>query len=1086
MADRSISVRFRANITDFVAEMGKAASSTDKLSEKLGGLENVANTRLGRLGQRAANMGSQMTVAGTALAAAGAGLVFTAKQMADAAIEWESAWAGVTKTVDGSDGQMAALQEQLRGLAKELPSSSTEIASVAEAAGQLGVKVGDVAAFTRTMIDLGNTTNLSADEAATTLARFNNIMGLSNSTVRDTGNTIVSLGNNFATTESEIAAMALRLAGAGRAAGLSSKDVLGLSAALSSMGIEAEAGGSAMSRIITSIKDAAVDGGSKLQTFAQAAGMTASEFQQLAKTDPAQAVLAFTRGMGEMEAAGKSTTQVFKDLKLNDLRVMDAVRRIGQGAEVTARALDMASEKTSALSDEAEKRYQTTASQIEIMKNNVNDLAINMGSVFLPAINGGLSAVNGLAGAIGSLPEPLQQAIAGFTGIAGAVGVVGGGLLILLPRLVEGVKVLRELGIVSALSGSKLGGFLTSFGGVAGKAGLIGAAVAAGTAALAAIGGALDDARIKSELSGVSVDKLSKDLLTLADSGKTANGSLAHLFSLQSKDPGRSSINGASMGLKGSELEKMAAKLAILAANKDSFFDFAGTAAEEFSQKVKLVSSALAEMVESGHAQQAKEVMGEIEEAFKKQGYSADEARAAMPEYTAALEAAEAALGRYAESAGSSTEEMVDLAAQMGMTSDEFDKFIESCKKSSASLIDVAANTGEAWKGFDVYLQGLEKQSQALQQWNANLEKLVIGGQEDLAARMIQMGPETAGQIVASLFDPLGQLVPEKVSKLTDTYASIDLMTSMAGSLFTVTDATKARINEQVAQLSAEARQAFYSVWATDGLEAAAAQFNIKLTADTTEASAAINDVTAQAEGAAPVIKIGADPAEALAKIAEVVQAGGKEPSVVDIHGNPVPAQTTLGDLVGEINTSDGMVTINGEKYPAETSLQDFLAQVRSSSASATVNADTSAARNKLLSFRAEMQQILSGATIPTRFGNVNPNYFSVAKRASGGIVTGPGTSTSDSIPAWLSNGEFVIQEKAARHYGYKLFEDLNSMRLAKGGPVGAVQTGSVAPATSGAKTIVHLTENHYYPAPQSPAIARGQRAQRAAHLGGF
>jgi len=54
-----------------------------------------------------------------------------------------------------------------------------------------------------------------------------------------------------------------------------------------------------------------------------------------------------------------------------------------------------------------------------------------------------------------------------------------------------------------------------------------------------------------------------------------------------------------------------------------------------------------------------------------------------------------------------------------------------------------------------------------------------------------------------------------------------------------------------------------------------------------------------------------------------------------------------------------------------------------------------------------------------------------------GGKVSGPGTGTSDSIPAMLSNGEYVIKEKAVKQYGVNFFDKLNAQRLHKGGPVG-------------------------------------------------
>ena len=77
-----------------------------------------------------------------------------------AAMTWQSDWAGVTKTVDGTQKQMSALESGLRSLARnELPASTTEIAAVAEAAGQLGIKTGNVLAFTKTMVNMGESTD---------------------------------------------------------------------------------------------------------------------------------------------------------------------------------------------------------------------------------------------------------------------------------------------------------------------------------------------------------------------------------------------------------------------------------------------------------------------------------------------------------------------------------------------------------------------------------------------------------------------------------------------------------------------------------------------------------------------------------------------------------------------------------------------------------------------------------------------------------------------------------------------------------------------------------------------------------------
>src|SRR5690606_12665924 len=198
---------------------------------------------------------------------------------------WQSDFAGVQKTVDDTTEGYAELSGELREMARSLPASHSAIAGVAEAAGQLGISRENITGFTRTMIDVGESTNLAADEAATSLARFSNIMGTSQDQFSNLGSAIVELGNNYATTEAEIVAMSMRLAGAGRQARMSEGEVLGLATALSSVGIEAEAGGTAFSRVLIEMGTAVDTQDAKLSTFAETAGMSAAQFSRAWRED---------------------------------------------------------------------------------------------------------------------------------------------------------------------------------------------------------------------------------------------------------------------------------------------------------------------------------------------------------------------------------------------------------------------------------------------------------------------------------------------------------------------------------------------------------------------------------------------------------------------------------------------------------------------------------------------------------------------------------------------------------------------------------------------------------------------------------
>lgn len=67
-----------------------------------------------------------------------------------------------------------------------------------------------------------------------------------------------------------------------------------------------------------------------------------------------------------------------------------------------------------------------------------------------------------------------------------------------------------------------------------------------------------------------------------------------------------------------------------------------------------------------------------------------------------------------------------------------------------------------------------------------------------------------------------------------------------------------------------------------------------------------------------------------------------------------------------------------------------------------------------------------------------------------GGPVFGPGTGTSDSIPALVSNGEYVIKASAVRKYGIAMFDRLNAGRYASGGLAGFTYTPTGRPVLGG------------------------------------
>lgn len=441
-----------------VAKTGQAMKRTAGQTEDAAKGQESAFKRMARSAQENERA---WTTAGTAITAFGAVTTAALVTSAKAAVDWESAFAGVRKTVDDSEAGYAALSAELRDMAKVLPAAHEEIAGVAEAAGQLGIQRESLTDFTRTMIDLGETTNLSADQAATSLARFANVMGTSQDEFDNIGSALVGLGNSFATTEAEIVDMSMRLAGAGRQAGLTEGDVLGLATALSSVGIESEAGGTAFSRVLTEMGIAVDTQDEKLRTFAEVAGMTADQFREAWASDSGGAVTAFVEGLGRIQESGESLEPILSELGMTDIRIGDALRRSASASDIFSEAIARGNEEyelNNALTAEAAQRYETTAAKLAVFRNNVRDAAISLGEQFLPALEAIAGIGSDVASWLSDLPDPMQK-IAAYGGAAAAgVSLMAGGFLLLAPRMVETATALKTLGLIGPRTTTALKG----------------------------------------------------------------------------------------------------------------------------------------------------------------------------------------------------------------------------------------------------------------------------------------------------------------------------------------------------------------------------------------------------------------------------------------------------------------------------------------------------------------------------------------------------------------------------------------------------------------------------------------------------
>jgi TP901 family phage tail tape measure protein len=409
-----------------------------------------------------------------------------------AAVQFEDNFANVKKTVDGTPEQLEDIRQKIIQMSttgvnrhSAIPQTTAELNELAAAGGQLGITTDNIVDFTEVMAQMGSATNLAGEEGAATLARFQNVMGVGQNEIRNIGSAIVDLGNHSATTESEIASMALRMGKYGSSVRMSAADVLGYSAALSSLGIEAQMGGSAIGRTWLSIEKAVANGGEGLKAFAKYSGKSAKEFKEQWNTDSSGAFNGLLKGLQSAE----NLTVALDDLGINNTQDIQAMMALVNGYDLVTASVERSNtayQENTALQEEFDAKAETTASKLSVAKNNVVEIARSFGDLMLPTIVDVSNGVSQYTQKIASMDDAQKKNIitAGATVVAmGAITKGSTGLIKWAGNTVEAVgNIKKAFSAGGALA--KFAPTLASIGAVAGPAVLSLGAMATATVVL--------------------------------------------------------------------------------------------------------------------------------------------------------------------------------------------------------------------------------------------------------------------------------------------------------------------------------------------------------------------------------------------------------------------------------------------------------------------------------------------------------------------------------------------------------------------------------------------------------------------------
>lgn len=406
--DYSVRAVLSATDRNFTSTMKAAEKSMENLHNKANSMSKAATS----VGKSVERIGSTATKALTVPLTTAFG--YAGKQFAD----FETGLIGVKKTTNMAGKELKGFGNEISKMSTQIPISAKDLLGLSEVAGQLGIHgQKDLLAFTRVMAEMGSATNLAGEEGAASMAKFANIMGLDvGKNIRSVGNAIVRLGNNYSTTENDIMMMSTRLAASGRLVGLTTPNVLGLATAMSSVGINAEAGGSAMSQVLNKLDKAVAEGGEKLEMFAEVSGMSAQSFAKQWETDPIKAVEAFMKGLDDTAKSGGNMNMILDALGIKGIREANTVKSLSQNHELLSKAINESSDAYANGNDlalEAAEAWDSFRNKLQKFKNTMDGILKDVFARIEPVLSKSIEAVTQFATKWQELSDTQKDALAG-------------------------------------------------------------------------------------------------------------------------------------------------------------------------------------------------------------------------------------------------------------------------------------------------------------------------------------------------------------------------------------------------------------------------------------------------------------------------------------------------------------------------------------------------------------------------------------------------------------------------------------------------------------------------------------------------
>lgn len=382
----NISYIFQAidNFTGVSDKIGKSVNNLKSNMSNLGSQVALTQTKIESL------KSENLKLHGELLGAAGT--LFAISLPIKQAIAFEDSMADVRKVMDVSDNTFAKLTSNIQDLAQELPVTHKELATMAAAAGQMGIAAKDVTPFVRSVAKMSVALGVSADVAGDSMGVLSSLFKIPIKDIDLVSDAINHLTNTTIAKADPMLNIMTRIAGSAAKLGMTAQQTAGLSATMLALGVGPERASTALMDMLSTFQ--LIDKASpKVQAALKFMGFDPKRFSRKMFDKPAEAIQEFADTMSKMPKMTQAN--LISAIFGNSLQGENISKLLTNGEKLSKIMGSVAKETQYAgsITEEFKKRSQTTGRQMVLFGNILNNIAINIGSTLLPAINSMLSVL---------------------------------------------------------------------------------------------------------------------------------------------------------------------------------------------------------------------------------------------------------------------------------------------------------------------------------------------------------------------------------------------------------------------------------------------------------------------------------------------------------------------------------------------------------------------------------------------------------------------------------------------------------------------------------------------------------------------